>query len=101
RGRRGGRLLVVPAGGDGKARTTARHVTARIGRRLTTLSGVRAWTTELEFAYEHGHAYLLDGEGHWSEDPRIDLRMPESAGFFQRLRIEGWGAKPALEINGY
>ena len=65
------------------------------------MSGVRAWTTELEFAYEHGHVYLLDGAGHWSDDERVDLRMPDSAGFFQPLRIEGWGAKPALELNGY
>ena len=65
------------------------------------MSDVRAWTTEFEFAYEHGHVYLLDGAGHWSDDARIDLRMPDSAGFFQRLRIEGWGAKPALEINGF
>jgi hypothetical protein len=62
---------------------------------------VRAWTTELEFAYEHGHVYLLDGAGHWSTGARIDLRMPDGAGFFQVLRIEGWGAKPALELDGY
>ena len=62
---------------------------------------MRAWTTDLEFAYEHGHVYLLDGSGHWSDDARIDLRMSDSAGFFQHLRIEGWGAKPALELDGY
>jgi hypothetical protein len=63
---------------------------------------VDAWTTELEFAYEHGHVYVLDGARHWSDtESRIDLRMPETAGFFVPLTIEGWGAKPALELNGW
>jgi hypothetical protein len=84
-----------------QASTAAEHNRTRIARNLTTLGGVRAWTTELEFAYEHGHAYLLDGTSHWSDGNRVDLRMPESAGFFQVLRIEGWGAKPALELDGY
>ena len=63
---------------------------------------MKAWTTELEFAYDHGHLYLLDGAGHWSDAPdRIDLRMPQTAGFFVPLRIEGWGAKPKLELDGW
>jgi hypothetical protein len=63
---------------------------------------VKAWTTELEFAYEHGHLYLLDGAGHWSDaTDRVDLRMPRTAGFFVALKIEGWGAKPVLELDGY
>jgi hypothetical protein len=65
------------------------------------LTGVPAWTTDLEFAYEHGHVYLLDGHAHWSDDARVDLPMPARAGFFQALRIEGWGAKPALELDGW
>src|SRR4029078_4419799 len=66
-----------PQAATARARTTVRHMSARIARRLTTLSGVRAWTTELEFAYEHGHAYLLDGAGHWSDCPRMHLRHAE------------------------
>ena len=62
---------------------------------------MKVWTTELEFAYEHGHAYLLDGGDHWSDDKRIDLPMAASEGFFQFLRIEGWGAKPALDLEGW
>jgi hypothetical protein len=63
---------------------------------------VKAWTTELEFAYEHGHLYLLDGAGHWSDAPnRVDLRMPQTAGFFVPLQIECWGAKPLLDLAGW
>ena len=58
------------------------------------------WTTDLEFAYEHGHVYLLDGARHWSDDvQRVDLRMPGSAGFFLPLRVETWRAKPALDLD--
>ena len=60
------------------------------------------WTTDLEFAYEHGHVYLLDGARHWSDDDdAVDLRMPRWPGFFQPLRIEAWGAKPALDLDGW
>ena len=63
---------------------------------------MQVWTTDLEFAYEHGHVYLLDGARHWSDDDdRIDLLMPRGSGFFQPLRIEAWGAKPALELDGW
>jgi hypothetical protein len=62
---------------------------------------VQAWTTDLEFAYEHGHLYLLDGARHWSDGDRIDLRMPADAGFFQPLRIEASGAKPGLDLDGW
>jgi hypothetical protein len=63
---------------------------------------VRAWRTQLEFAYDHGHLYLLDGAAHWSDsEERVDLRMPETAGFFVPLRVEGWAAKPALELDGW
>ena len=65
------------------------------------MGAVKALGTELEFAYEHGHVYLLDGSGHWSDDERVDLRMPQSAGFFQRLRIESSVARPALDLDGY
>ena len=48
------------------------------------LCGVPAWTTELEFAYEHGHVYLLDGARHWSDDDaRVDLRMPRRRGLLR------------------
>src|SRR4051794_5212026 len=71
-------------------------------RRVTTLGAVQAWTTELEFAYEHGHLYLLDGADHWSDsERRVDLRMPERAGFFVALAVEGWGAKPKLDLEGW
>jgi hypothetical protein len=65
------------------------------------LPGVKAWTTDLEFAYEHGHLYLLDGARHWSDDERIDLRMPAGAGFFVPLRIEGWGGRPVLDLHAW
>jgi hypothetical protein len=59
---------------------------------------VQAWRTELEFAYDHGHLYLLDGASHWSDaEQRVDLRMPHTGGFGVPLRIETWGAKPALD----
>ena len=60
-----------------------------------------AWTTELEFAYDFGHLYLLDGGRHWSDGEHVDLRMPRGAGFSVPLRIEAWGAKPALELDGW
>ena len=60
-----------------------------------------AWTTDLEFAYEHGYVYLLDGTRHWSDDERVDLRMPADAGFFEALRIETFGARPALDLDGW
>jgi hypothetical protein len=62
---------------------------------------VPAWTTELEFAYDFGHLYVLDGARHWSDEERVDLRMPDTAGFSLPLRIEAWGAKPALELDGW
>jgi hypothetical protein len=62
---------------------------------------VQAWTTELEFAYDFGHVYLLDGCGHWSTDERVDLRMPRNEGFFVPLRIECWGARPAPDLDGW
>jgi hypothetical protein len=63
---------------------------------------VPAWTTELEFAYDHGHLYLLDGHGHWSDaEERVDLRMPQVGGFDVPLVIEAYGAKPALELDGW
>jgi hypothetical protein len=62
---------------------------------------VRAWTTELEFAYEFGHVYLLDGAGHWSSHERVDLRMPADAGFFVPLRIESSSARPELDLDGW
>ena len=50
---------------------------------------MKAWTTDLEFAYEHGHLYLLDGARHWSDDERIDLRMPaDSALFLDSSRVQ-------------
>src|SRR4051794_4673409 len=68
----------------------------------TTLGAVQAWTTEVEFAYEHGHLYLLDGADHWSDaERRVDLRMPEPAGFFVALAVGGWGAKPGLALGGW
>ena len=48
---------------------------------------MRAWSTELEFAYDHGHLYLLDGASHWSDaQERADLRMPHTGGFGVPLR---------------
>ncbi len=74
--------------------------THRNGRKSIYLGGVQVWTTDLEFAYEHGYVYLLDGARHWSDDDaRIDLRMPAVAGFFQALRIEAWRAKPGLDLD--
>src|SRR3954465_2986221 len=61
-----------------------------------------AWTTELEFAYAYGHLYLPDGGGHWSDaEERVDLRMPRVGGFGLPLRIETYGAKPALGPAGW
>lgn len=61
-----------------------------------------AWTTEIEIAYDFGHLYVLDGAGHWSDAPsRVDLRMPHVGEFGVPLSIEGFGAKPALELAGW
>jgi hypothetical protein len=58
-----------------------------------------AWTTEIEIAYDFGHLYVLDAAGHWSDSPtRIDLRMPRAGEFGVPVRIEGYGAKPALDL---
>ena len=59
-----------------------------------------AWATELEFAYDHGHLYVLDAGRHWSE-AEVDVRMPRSANFFVPLRVEGWGGRPPLDLDGW
>jgi hypothetical protein len=61
---------------------------------------VSSWTTELEFAYDHGHLYVGDAGRHWSE-AEVDVRMPRSAGFFVPLRVEGWGGRPPLDLEGW
>jgi hypothetical protein len=61
---------------------------------------VTAWATELEFAYDHGHLYVLDAGRHWSE-AEVDVRMPRSANFFVPLRVEGWGGRPPLDLDGW
>jgi hypothetical protein len=61
-----------------------------------------AWTTEIEIAYDFGHLYVLDGAGHWSDTAaRVDLRMPHTGEFGVPVRIEGYGAKPALDLAGW
>jgi hypothetical protein len=59
---------------------------------------VTAWATDLEIAYDHGHLYVLDAAGHWTE-AEVDVRMPRSANFFVPLRIEGWGGRPPLDLD--
>jgi hypothetical protein len=59
-----------------------------------------AWCTELEFAYDHGHLYVLDAGRHWSE-AEVDVRMPRSANFFVPLRVEGWGGRPPLDLDAW
>jgi hypothetical protein len=59
-----------------------------------------AWATELEFAYDHGHLYVLDAGRHWSE-AEVDVRMPRSANFFVPLRVEGWGGRPPLDLESW
>ena len=59
-----------------------------------------AWATDLEFAYDHGHLYVVDAERHWSE-AEVDVRMPRSANFFVPLRVEGWGGRPPLDLDGW
>ena len=59
-----------------------------------------AWATDLEFAYDHGHLYVVDAESHWSE-AEVDVRMPRSANFFVPLRVEGWGGRPPLDLDGW
>ena len=58
------------------------------------------WATELEFAYDHGHLYVLDAARHWSE-AEVDVRMPRSANFFVPLRVEGWGGRPPLDLDAW
>jgi hypothetical protein len=61
---------------------------------------VTAWATDLEFAYDHGQLYLTDAATHWSE-AEIGVRMPRSANFFVPLRVEGWGGRPPLDLEGW
>jgi hypothetical protein len=61
---------------------------------------VTAWATDLEFAYDHGHLYVVDAESHWSE-AEVDMRMPRSANFFVPLRVEGWGGRPPLDLDAW
>jgi hypothetical protein len=61
---------------------------------------VTAWATDLEFAYDHGHLYVVDAERHWSE-AQVDVRMPRSANFFVPLRVEGWGGRPPLDLDAW
>jgi hypothetical protein len=61
---------------------------------------VTAWATDLEFAYDHGHLYVVDAESHWSE-AEVDVRMPRSANFFVPLRVEGWGGRPPLDLDAW
>ncbi|MBE2318908.1 hypothetical protein DVA67_023245 [Solirubrobacter sp. CPCC 204708] len=61
-----------------------------------------AWTTEIEIAYDFGHLYVLDAAGHWSDtEGRIDLRMPHVGEFGVPVTLEGYGAKPALDLAGW
>jgi hypothetical protein len=58
-----------------------------------------AWTTEIEIAYDFAHLYVHDGAGHWSDtESRVDLRMPHAGEFGVPVRVEGYGAKPALDL---
>lgn len=57
-----------------------------------------AWATDLEFAYDHGHLYVVDAHLHWSE-AEVDVRMPRSASFFVPLRVEGWAGRPPLDLD--
>ncbi|WP_037501834.1 hypothetical protein [Solirubrobacter soli] len=59
-----------------------------------------AWATDLEFAYDHGHLYVVDAETHWSE-AEVDVRMPRSANFFVPLRVEAWGGRPPLDLDAW
>jgi hypothetical protein len=61
---------------------------------------VTAWATELEFAYDHGHLYVLDAARHWSE-AEVEVRMPRGANFFVPLRVEGWGGRPPLDLEAW
>jgi hypothetical protein len=61
---------------------------------------VTAWATDLEFAYDHGHLYVLDAGRHWSE-AEVDVRMPRGASFFVPLRVEGWGGRPPLDLDAW
>jgi hypothetical protein len=61
---------------------------------------VTAWATDLEFAYDHGHLYVVDAASHWSE-AEVDVRMPRSANFFVPLRVEGWGGRPRLDLDAW
>jgi hypothetical protein len=61
---------------------------------------VTAWATDLEFAYDHGHLYVVDAASHWSE-AEVDVRMPRSANFFVPLRVEGWGGRPPLDLDAW
>lgn len=71
------------------------------GRRVaSTFRRVTAWSTELEFAYDHGHLYVGDAGRHWSEAV-VDVRMPRSASFFVPLVVEGWGGRPPLDLEGW
>ena len=61
-----------------------------------------AWTDEIEIAYDFGHLYVLDGAGHWSDTPaRVDLRMPHVGEFGVPVAIEGYNAKPALDLAAW
>ena len=61
-----------------------------------------AWTDEIEIAYDFGHLYVLDGAGHWSDGPaRVDLRMPHVGEFGVPVTIEGYNAKPALDLAAW
>ena len=82
---------------DARVRGTARTSIA-IGEIAPTFRRVTAWATDLEFAYDHGHLYVVDAESHWSE-AEVDVRMPRSANFFVPLRVEGWGGRPPLDLD--
>lgn len=58
-----------------------------------------AWTSEIEIAYDFGHLYVHDGGQHWSDTTaRVDLAMPHAGEFGVPVRIECYGAKPALDL---
>lgn len=61
------------------------------------------WDQQLEFAYDHGHLYLLDAGRHWSEggDGIVDLPMPRSENFFVPLRVEGWANRPPPDLDAW
>ena len=97
-----GRLFLLPAGGDGERREEQRaHQQCAHGRNLTTLAACRPGPPNSSSPTSTGTCTCSTARATGPTTSASTCGCRDAAGFFVPLRIEGWGAKPALELDGW